>query len=178
MKKLENFEQVEAVQGGGFKRLPAGGYICRITKVEDVPEKEYIKMEYDIMEGDYRLWWSDLQDKAGFWGGKLFKSYKNNDTILKFFKGFITSLEESNPKFKWDWDESKLQGLSIGLVLGEEEYIGNDESVKTRMNVVQNLSVDSIKKGNFEVPPLKQLPASQIPPVVASTDIADDDLPF
>ena len=29
---------------------PVGGFICKITTVEDVPEKEYLKVGYDICE--------------------------------------------------------------------------------------------------------------------------------
>lgn len=33
-------------------RLTPGGYVCKITVAVDVPEKEYLKLEYDIAEGE------------------------------------------------------------------------------------------------------------------------------
>jgi len=177
MKKIDNFETVEGTQGGGFKRLPAGGYICQISKVEDIPEKEYLKIEYDIIEGEYRLWWSDTFDRAGFWGGKFIRSYK--ETAERFFKGCITSMEESNKGFKWDWIEQNLVGKKIGLVLGEEEYIGAGDIIKTRLYVAQNRNIDSIKKGDFTVPDKKKIaivPESK--PFDTIPDLAGDDLPF
>ena len=32
----------------GFEKLPMGGYVCGITAVEDVPDKEQLKFEFDI----------------------------------------------------------------------------------------------------------------------------------
>ena len=36
-----------------FTRLPAGGYVCKYTFVEDRPEKEYLYMEFDIAKGEF-----------------------------------------------------------------------------------------------------------------------------
>ena len=41
MKKI-NWKNVEEAKE--FEKLPAGGYICGITAVEDVPEKEYLRI--------------------------------------------------------------------------------------------------------------------------------------
>ena len=41
MKKIENFDAVEAIEGGGeFKKLPSGGYVGRIESVLNKEEKE------------------------------------------------------------------------------------------------------------------------------------------
>ena len=44
-------------------RLTPGGYVCKITVVVDVPEKEYLKLEYDIAEGAHKGHW-DLQGES------------------------------------------------------------------------------------------------------------------
>ena len=68
--------------------------------------------------------------------------------MKSFFKGFITAVEESNPTFKWDWNEQKLKGQRIGVVLREEEYIPqqgpNAGKVKTRL-IVDEVSKVQIK---------------------------------
>ena len=38
MKKINNFDKVQA-SDGGFQRLPVGGYIVGVKSVEDVPAK-------------------------------------------------------------------------------------------------------------------------------------------
>lgn len=46
---------------------------------------------------------------------------------LPFFKGVLTSLEESNPGFRWNWDESTLVGKKVGGVFGREQFRTNAE---------------------------------------------------
>ena len=118
--------------GNGGGKLPAGGYVIRITKAEDVPGKEYLLVEYDVAEGEYAGHYKDLEDRFGFWGGSFVRSYKPK--ARGFFKAFLDALEASNnitlatPN---GVDEQRLVGLLCGVVLGEEEYIGNDGTVKT-----------------------------------------------
>lgn len=182
MRKVNDYEITEPNLGGSFEKLEAGGYVCRITRVEDVPEKEYLKIEFDITDGPRKNWFADIHARAGFWGGKMIRSYK--DSAVGFFKGFMTSVENSNPGYKWAWSEHSLEGKYVGLVLAYEEYTGNDGSIKERIYVAQNRSVDAIKKGDFTVPALKKLsqaarPAARNPrePGEEMQEI-DENMPF
>jgi hypothetical protein len=141
-----------------YKRIGVGGFICKITKVEDVCDKEYLMIEYDIAEGEFKGYYKDLFDSKSFWGGRFVKSYK--EKALSFFKGFITAVENSNSNFKFDNDEQKLVGKLVGLVFGEEEYKKNSGSVGTRLYVDKIHSIEKIKKGEFEVPAMKKLAIS------------------
>ena len=140
-------------------RLPAGGYVCRYTKVEDVPEKEYLYMEYDIARGDYAGYYKSLSDSMGFWGGKCYRSYK--ESALPMFKRMCSAVSKSNNGFVFDGqtnsDESTLVGKLVGIVLCEEEYVGNDGSTKTRLYVDRECSVEDIINGKFKIRPLKKL---------------------
>ena len=76
------------------------------------------------------------------------------------FKRFCTAVSRSNGKFVFDGgkvnhDEKTLKGKKIGLILGEEEYEGNDGFIKTRLYVVREFSIDKI--GEQKVPELKKL---------------------
>lgn len=159
-----------------FENLVPGGYIAKITVVHDMEEKEYLKIEYDIAEGKYKGYYGELFDRANFWGGNFIRSYK--EKALSFFKAFTTSVEGSNNGFKWTSDETKLVGKFVGLVLGEEEYIGKEGTAKKRLYVSQTRSIDEIKKGNFKVPEPKILPKSEVPSgfVEVTEDLSD--LPF
>ena len=175
MKKFDNYESVEANEGGEYKRLPAGGYVCRIENVLDHNDKEYLEIEYDIMDGEFCGWFGSLFSRAGFWGGKLIRSYK--DTAQKFFKGFITAVEQSNQGSRWDWNENHLKDRLVGLVLAEEEYNKNDGSVGVRLYVARNTSVENIRKGNYEVPTIRKL-KYEMAPAAPKSDKPDEDLPF
>ena len=101
MKKIENFEQVKA--NGEFDSLKPGGYIGVLYKAEDESDKEYLKVFFDIAEGEFAEYYKNLYSQFNFWGGVFFRSYK--ETALSMFKGFIKSVEESNPGCGWNWDE-------------------------------------------------------------------------
>lgn len=161
MKPIKNIASVQEASGDST-RLPAGGYICEYTNVEDIADKEYLYMEFDIVEGEYKGYFEDLNDRAGFWAGKAYRSYK--EKALPMFKRMCSAVTKSNRNFIFDGnkhaDESTLIGKKVGILLGEEEYIGNDGSIKTRLYVVREMPVDDIKDGKFKVPALKKLPGT------------------
>lgn len=158
MKPITNIASVQEATGEST-RLPAGGYICEYTNVEDVSDKSYLYMEFDIAEGEFKGYFEDLENRAGFWAGKCYRSYKEN--ALPMFKRMCSAVTKSNKGFIFDGnehcDESTLIGKKIGMLLGEEEYLGNDGSVKTRLYVVREMSIDEIKEGKFKIPALKKL---------------------
>lgn len=176
MKKID-WNAVEEIKG--FEKLPAGGYICGITAVEDVAKDEYLKIEFDIAGGEFKNYYRNLYDAKGFWAGKFIKSYK--EKALGFFKKMLIAIEKSNPGFVFDSDEKALKRKLIGLVLGYEEYRGNDGSVKERVIVTDFLPVDDIREGKFTVPKLKKLESeyAESSSGYAELDNDDDgDLPF
>ena len=161
-------------------RLTPGGYICGIVRAEDVPDKEYLRIEFDIAEGPYKNYFREMRDRLNLdkWpsGGVLIRSYK--EKAQPFFKAFLTSVQVSNPGYVFKNDETTLARKLVGLVLGEEEYEYNGE-VKTRLRVSAVRSVKAIREGDYKTPEKKLLSARpQSAP--AFEPIADDDgdLPF
>ena len=143
------------------KRLPAGVYICVIRNVEDVPDKDYLKVTYDIADGEYKGYYDELRANHPDWSwvGAYVKSYK--EKALPMFKRFCSAISKSNAGFVFDGgdvnaDERTLIGKKLGIVLREEEYYGNDGEVRTRLAVHKEFPVDVIAKQ--KVPELKKLP--------------------
>lgn len=161
MKPIKNIASVQEASSES-KRLPAGGYICKYTKVEDNSDKSYLYMEFDIAEGEFKGYYKDLEERLDFWGGRCYRSYK--EAALPMFKRMCSAVTKSNKGFIFDGneyaDETTLVGKKIGMILGEEEYVGNDGSTKTRLYVAREISVEDIKAGKFKVPELKRLPGS------------------
>ena len=188
MKPIKNYEEVKP-STGDFARPAAGGYICKIVDVEDIPldaktkKGDYLKIEYDIADGEFKGYYKDAYDRTGDWWARFIRSYK--EKALGMFKTFTNAVEASNKGYEWDWNEAGLRGKYIGLVIGEEEYLGSDGEVKTRLYVQNVKSIEDIKNGNFKIPALKKYKGEAAPrenmpelPEEFGASLNDDDLPF
>ena len=179
---MKSIDLTNVQEAGEFTRPAAGPYICGIVKVEDVEEKEYLKVTYDIIEGEFKGYYKEMRknNPDWAWAGAYVKSYKQ--AALPMFKRFCTAISRSNGKFVFDGgkvnhDESTLKGKKIGLLLGEEEYEGNDGNVKTRLYVVREFSID--KLADQKVPETKKLNKPDAAPQVTGNEewmqVGDDE---
>lgn len=175
MREINNWQNVEAQGNEEYKRLVPGGYVCRITKVEDHPDKSYLYIEFDIAEGEYTGYGSSCLERNGFTPLRMYRSY--SDKAAGMFKGFIQNIEASNSNYHWEWKEQALVGRLVGIILGEEEYKKQDGSVGTRFNA-RDKTVDAIKNGRFKVPEKKCLPVEQPTAPTFSALEDDSELPF
>ena len=179
--------------------MGAGGYVVQIQSVRTegkdgygrtidyVGAKDYVKLVYDIAEGDLAGKFSD-----DYWAGEdkdyahqIFLSWKN----MGAFKGNIQALDESNPGFDalaaFQADRWELFiGKKVGIVVGEEEYRANDGSVKTKLGLPRLKSIQDIRAGKFKVPAPKKLKDDEqgynAAPAKAdvSESVYDEDIPF
>lgn len=157
MKKI-NLKDVQ--EAGDSRRLPAGAYICKITAVDNHEDKEYLRIFYDIAEGDFAGYYSEMRESHPDWAtvGSYVRSYK--PTALPFLKRFCSAVSRSNVNYVFDAgavnsDETTLVGKKIGLVFQDEEYYGNDGEKKTRLIVNKEFQIDKI--ADQKVPSVKQL---------------------
>jgi hypothetical protein len=86
---MNAYNEAEASTGGDFQRMPAGGYVARIQAVRvkgedygrviDYPEdKMYVKLIYDIDEGDFAGKFSD-----SYWEGEE-KDYGHQEGLYGY----------------------------------------------------------------------------------------------
>lgn len=180
--KAINLENVQ--EAGTGNSLKAGGYVCKYTQIADMADKQYLYMEFDIAEGEYKDYYKQLNEKHGFWGGTCYRSYKKN--ALPMFKRMCSAVSKSNPGFIFDGgaqnaDESTLVGKLVGIVLAEEEYNKNNGEIGTRLKVAYECDIDKIRKGDFKVPAkktLEQPAASTNTGFVNVPDGVVEELPF
>lgn len=154
MKALD-FTNVQATQGGEFARPTAGGYVIGIVSVEDVPEREYLKITYDIAEGEFKNYYYDMKQRTGYDLPVMYKSYK--DKALGFFKAFLDAVAASNPGYTWNNDERTLTRKLVGCVLREEEYRNRDGEIKVSLKPDVFYPAADIRAGKFEALPKKTL---------------------
>lgn len=170
---------------GEYVRPEPGAYICGIYAVEDVTEKEYLKITYDIIEGDYKGYYKQTREEHPEWTytGVYIRSYKPK--ALGIFKRFCNAVSKSNGNYVFDagnvnHNEQTLRGKKVGLVFQEEEYLGNDGSVKTRLIVSREFPISEIAKQ--KVPPIKKLsdePAAEVNDgFVNIPDNVSEEIPF
>ena len=175
MRRIENWDSI--VESTSFKRLTSNGYICKILKVEDHPEKEYLKIYFDIFKGDDKGYFKKQYDgdmrKEKKWpnAGTFIRSYK--DSAASMFKGFTNAVEKSNKGYQWDFDEKTLVNKIVGLIIADEQYQNQKGQVRVRNYVAAVRSVETIEKGEYEIPALKELTATK----ATTSTPANDPLP-
>lgn len=149
------------VQTREFGRTPAfkvqpGAYVCEILAVQDVPEKEYLKLSFDICEGEGSGFYADRQKKQGYGLGAYYASYREDN--LPNFKSLITALKDSNPNFNWNNNEQLMVGKKVGIVFGAKEFQRNpNEDVIVVMKPRFAISVERVHSGEYNIPKLLKL---------------------
>lgn len=154
MQRIENWETVEAKGMEDFKALPIGAYECIIRKAEVYTNgktgKKSFKVEVDIASGEYKGYFQKRFDN----NNNSTKTWDNNSTRYlafegdntAYFKGFITCVENSNPGYTWDWDETKLTGKRICGVYQYEEYEKQDGSRAVKVRLSKFRSLDKMRE--------------------------------
>lgn len=148
---MKRIDMTNVKEAGGFERPTAGAYICRITAVEDFPNKEYLKVSYDIDEGRFAGYYEKTRNDHPDWAwvGAYVKSYKTK--ALPMFKRFCSAVSRSNGNFVFDGntvnaDERTLIGKRIGLLFQDEEYYSNSGDKKTRLIVNREFPIDKLNE--------------------------------
>lgn len=193
MQQLKGFEKAKVITGG-IPQLPKGGYIAKILDCKEESKNGYswLAFSFDIAEGEHKGHFAE-QYRANTNENKRWRGTYNAfipdeasqyyDENLNKFKTMIANIEESNPGYHWDWDETKLKGKLIGVIFGEKEFLtqNNDVVIVTECRGIR--SVDCIKNGKFKMPALKTLSGAPSVSTAKTSSLDsmlddDDDLPF
>lgn len=152
MKQI-NWSEVEEAKVGDYKVLEPGGYVCQLLRVNDEPNKNRLYVEFDIVDGEFKDYYTELNAKYNKWNGKIFLYY--TDKSMPFFKQFLTSVERSNDGFKANTfsDERTLIGKYVGMLFGREFYNDKDSGeVKSSVKPFYYRDIFTIKEGKFQIP--------------------------
>lgn len=180
MKKIKNWVLIEEADGD-FERLEPGGYVVRITDVEDHPSEEYLEVVWDVAEGEH----------AGFYGDEWGRTHPfahndrwyYNDKAEKFFKSKLVALEQSNrgrfsiEQWQTACDERQFVGLEVGMVLQKLLRTNRDGKDTDFLEVVKVTASQDIRNGDYKLPEPRDLRKQKDEPVTAEPGYYDD-LPF
>jgi len=190
MEKFNDWNEVEAKGMEDYKYLEMGAYECIIKSAGEHTAQsgnKSLKVTFDVNKGDFKNYFQEKFDRDDRdnkkWDNNATKYFGLGDSGKGFFKGFITSVENSNGSFKFDFDESKLVGKKIACSFEpeENEYEGKT-SVKIKINKFRSLDklkdivVGNIKllNGNYIPFETYNKPSNDINNYI----VTDDDLPF
>lgn len=154
MKKIENWNEIEAKGMEDFKALPIGAYECKIINaVENHNEqsgKTTLKVMVDIASREYKDYFKKRYDSNTAidrrWDNNATKYLAFEGENTSYFKGFITCVENSNVGYKWNWEESTLRDKKIVGVFQYEEYEKQDGTRGIKVRLTKFRSLDKLKE--------------------------------
>ena len=192
MKAFNGLEIKKSVSAS--EPLPAGGYVAKIlnAKVEEYSWGEVLVISFDIAEGEYKDFFSKQykentrEDKKWKGNFRLTVPQESNqyfDSQKRTFGNAIWAIEESNPSFRWAWDENALKGKMVGVLFRNFEWAMDDGRSGWSTECCTLVSVEDVRTGNFKQPKDKPIrnKATNNAPASNFTVIDDDsmsDLPF
>lgn len=156
--KPSNWNNVQAFSDR--QKLPLGAYVCTIKRAA-VQRNDYgdqLCVLFDISAGEFAGYYDEdfkrnqREDKK--WKGVLRLWLPKNDGSDKdewtksILKGFVTSVEESNRGYTWDWDEKSLAKKEIGILFRNEQWEYNGKS-GWAVRPFRAISVDSVEDGKI-----------------------------
>ena len=179
-----DFSKVEESGGGGFQQLPEGGYVMRITRIEPHEDREYVFVEWDVAEGEWRDW-----AKGSNFPPHDVVSWKN-DAALSMTKHKLHVLADDNPGFdaegafgRDDW--RAFEGKVFGAVVRKRLYTKRDGTDGEGIEVGTWKRASEIRTGDWK--PMRPrdsrdaraqaaLPVEK--PAAGIADVYDEDIPF
>ena len=152
MKPIKDFDKIEAKGMEDFKALPIGAYECKIINaVENYNEqsgKTTLKVMVDIASGEYKDYFKKRYDSNTAidrkWDNNATKYLAFEGENTSFFKGFITTVENSNVGYKWNWEESTLRDKKIVGVFQYEQYKKQDGTKALKVRLTKFRSLDKL----------------------------------
>lgn len=129
----------EAKKSGGYIELPpVGAYVAEIQDVRTSEQFDHtiIELMVEITEGEYKGRYHEVyEDQRERFGNATYKGVfkltapndNDEDWRVSTFQGNLWCVQESNPGYKWDWDEKKLKGKKVGISVRKRLYTGQDK---------------------------------------------------
>ena len=145
------------------KKMPAGGYVCRIVKAFDSVNKydePCLTLYLDVDEGEFKNYFGEIYKRRLERGSDRYPCVYNQRTdefAARNFKRLIKLLERCNGDFEFGaiggdvWDEREIEQLKLGVVFREKKFRRGD-SVRSILVPWQIKTLEQIRGGDFAVP--------------------------
>ena len=164
---MRPFNGYKAERKSTRETLPTGGYVARILDAKEIGYTwgSVLEISFDICEGDFRDFFATdyrsntAEDKK--WRGTYRLTVPKDDGSEKdgwtknTFNGAMWAIEESNPGYRWSWDETTLKGKLVGVIYRNKEWEMNGNTGWTTECGMFD-TIDNIRSGKFK--PMKDKP--------------------
>ena len=169
MKAFSNYSEAkEKAKYEGGERLPEGGYVCQIlgTKYTNPQNGNsgFITMQFDIAEGDYKGFFqkqydSNTSEDKKFKGKVVIWEPKDDGTeqdgwTKNAFARWTNAIEDSNPGYTWDWDETKWKGKMVGILFGTTGTVIEGKEI-TYTEARTATAIEKVRSGDYKIPKFK-----------------------
>ena len=168
---MDLWDETEAKEFGEYENLELGGHEIVILDARE-HKSEFsgnisLKISVDIsgndkQKGFFKKQYDENTSTDKKWPTGAVKYLSLKDEQLGYLKGFITSLEKSNPGFKFNkkgtWEQ--LKNLKLAGQFGLEEYKKQDGTIGTATKLVQFRSLDKLNE--IKIPKVKKLDGSLV----------------
>lgn len=157
------WEKTEAKEYGEYESLELGGHACIIINADIYTGQtgnESLRIQVDTDKNDkqpgfFKKQFDNNTNQDKKWSNGATKYYSLKEENLGMLKALTTAVENSNPGFKFDMDESKLIGKKIAGVFGWEEFEKQDGGIGTATKLTQIRSLDKLNE--IKIPRVKKL---------------------
>lgn len=163
LKKPADWDKVEGIEYGDYEQLELGGHEVIIKNAYEYTGQTgntSLRIEVDIAGNDkqagfYQKQYDNNMSVDRKWpnGACKYISLKEDENCVALFKGFTTAVENSNPGYKWNFDETTLIGKKLCGVFGLEEFEKQDGTIATTVKLTQFRSLDKLKE--IQIPKVK-----------------------
>ncbi len=186
IQKPRDYEHAQSYDSD-FERLPVGGYVVEIKKMEEsvTPRTNtpMVVITFDIADGPYKNYFAMqykrdkareiTSGRAARWRGtyNVFP-YTSDGMTNPSFKGFLVCVEKSNYGFQVSWplNLEMFRGKKVGLLFREEEYEAYDGSIRTSVKACATRTCDCINNEEFNIPAKRLLNKNEASkPITRST---------
>ena len=161
MKQFEGFKS--EAPSNKFPNLPAGAYVAGIknVKIDGKEPDQQLILRLDIIEGEWAGYYTKRYERDSQNARDYQPRYKGDFRLqipdsantkrqhpewdTRAFNNAIWAIEQSNPGYKWDWNEGSLKGKVVGINVREGTYNSFKYTQIGRLEVA-----DDVRKGIVE----------------------------
>ena len=181
MKKPAEYDQIDTSL---FEPLAPGGHYLDILRIKEDKSKsgrDMLIIQFDTADNDTQPKWfrKNHRGKEFYYQGTAYIVLGDQDWAVRNLKRFITSVENSNPGFIFDWSSwDVFKGKKVGGVFREEEYLNKKNQVRTSTRLAWYTSWNKVS--GADIPDKKLLDTDTNIYQVNSSGMfeTEDDLPF